>query len=427
MDRIEGPQSWTGSSVKQHVLWSLFFILLSCTLPSICLCDSAEVLPKGRARFGVEADFYLPITERYNPEGNVENIATDLNATLNSTVFPDLRLLESLFGLPGGFANIGRSVVSYTYHYTVTEFSLQYGLTDRISAGLMIPYWFVKTDVSAKLDASGATVGKSAFLNSLAPLGFLDTVPLTTKDAQNLIGRGLDINGDGKVDIKGFGFKPIESWSENGLSDIEAGIRFQYLNNANWRLAVTGGVRFPTGEVDDPDNLSDRVFGTGAWGLMFHLNNDYVGIKNTLLNFTFRYEPFLPHDQTVRVLRNVNEPLSPLKEDVHIDVGDVFELEWSGTYQFPRGFSASLLYRYGFSLEDDVSGSDGRPLPALEAESDYTEHIAIAALSYSTIPLYQAKKFPVPLTASLTYRNRFAGTNNVLKSQYIGFVLGVYF
>ncbi|NLI81497.1 MAG: hypothetical protein GX443_07385 [Deltaproteobacteria bacterium] len=405
-------------------LLTAFFLLAETRL---CRGDSAEVLPKGVARFGVESNFYFPITQRFNQNGDVEDVATDLNARLDSTVFPDLRLLEAFFALPAGFANIGRSEVSFEYRYTVTELSFQYGITGRLSAGIMLPYWFIRNEVQARLDTSGATVGKSALLGSLAPLGFLDTVPLSTRDAQNLIGKGLDIDGDGRTDITGFGFKPVRSWHDSGLSDIEAGLRLQYLNTPNWRLAVTGGVRFPTGEVDSPDDLADRPFGTGAWGLMFHLNNDFVGIKNLLLNFTFRYEPYLPHSQTLRILRSVNEPLSPVKAELDIDLGDVFELETSGTYTLPCGFSVSLMYRYGFSLEDAVTGPNGRRVTSLEEETAYTEHIAVTGLTYSTVPLYQAKKFPVPLTASITYRNRFAGLNNVLKSQYIGFILGVYF
>jgi len=53
--------------------------------------------------------------------------------------------------------------------------------------------------------------------------------------------------------------------------------------------------------------------------------------------------------------------------------------------------------------------------------------IGIVGLSYSTIPLFKAKRFPVPLTASISYRDRFTGENNVLDSQYLYFGAMVYF
>jgi hypothetical protein len=78
-------------------------------------------------------------------------------------------------------------------------------------------------------------------------------------------------------------------------------------------------------------------------------------------------------------------------------------------------------------LEDEVSGPQGLSFKTLEDETAWTSHIFIGGLSYTTLPLYQEKKFPWPLTASLLYRNRFAGSNNILKSQYLSLTLAVFF
>jgi len=186
-------------------------------------------------------------------------------------------------------------------------------------------------------------------------------------------------------------------------------------------------VRFPTGEVDDPDNLVDYSLGKGAYALLFRLNNDYTGIRNLLLNATVRYDLLIPDKEVQRVPDDVNNPITVNKENVERNLGDVFEFELSGKYEFPKGFDLSLLYKYGFKLKDDISGVKGFAYESLEEETDWTEHVFIACLSYSTVPLYMDKKFPVPLTSSLSYRNRFAGSNNVLKSQYIALGLQVFF
>ena len=413
--------------IKKFAYVLLFALFLSQPGLYLSYADNAEVLPKGVSRAGVNGKFYFPVDERYDPDGHDEDIAEDFNAVLNSSVFPDLELVEIAFGMPEGSANIGRSEVSFEYDFTLAEFTYQYGITDRLTVGIMIPYWDVSNDVDANLNTSNATVGKSVMLNTLAPIGFMDTVPLTTKDAQNLIGKGLDINGDGTIDIKGFGYDPIERWSDSGISDIEAGLRYQYLKTANWRLAFSGGVRFPTGETEDPDNLVDYGFGSGAYALLFRFQNDYTGVENLLLNATFRYDLYLPDKETKRVSDDVNKPLTANKERVDRDLGDVIELEGSASYQFIEGFNISLLYKYGFGFKDRISGDKGYAYESLEDETDYTEQVGIVRLSYSTISLFKAKKFPIPLTASISYRNRFAGSNNVLKSQYIGFGLAVYF
>jgi hypothetical protein len=421
--------------MKRVVVVGLFVLFFSHFLVSVSYADSAEVLPKGRFRLGVDGKFYFPIDERYDPDGHTEDVATDFNETLDSTVFPDLALVEIAFGMPPGSANIGNSIVDFEYRFDIFEFGLQYGITDRLTAGIMIPYWRAKNHVDAMLDSLNATVGKSAigvgFGAPLVPLEgggpFGDAVPLTTEDIQNLLGAGLDINGDGTIDIQGFGYKPVKTWSEDGLSDIEAGFRYQYLKRENWRLAFTGGVRFPTGEVDDPDNLVDYPLGSGAWALLFNFNNDYVGIENLVLNATFTYELYLPDKQRLRVPDGVDNPITRNKENVDRDLGDIIEVEVSGTYRFLEGFSLSLLYEFGYAFEDDISGDRGFNYESLEDETDWTSHIFKIGLSYSTIPLFQAKKFPIPLVASIGYRNRFAGSNNVFKSQYIGVALAAYF
>jgi len=427
MGKVRQWKQGSPEVIKRIVVVSLFVLLFSQVGLDIPYADDAEVLPKGVSRAGVNGKFYSSVDERYNPDGDAEDVAADFNTTLDSSVFPDLGLVEAGFGLPAGSANIGNSVVSFEYNFTIVELAFQYGITERLTVGMMIPYWRVESNVSARLDTSNATVGKSAALNTLAPIGFLDTVPLTTEDTQNLIGSGLDINGDGTVDIQGFGYEPIQTWSDSGLSDIEVGCRYQYFKTEDWRLAFTGGVRFPTGEVDNPDNLVDYGFGSGAYALLFQFNNDYIGIENLVLNATFRYDLVLPDKETLRVPDDVNRPITSNKEEVDRDLGDVIELEASGKYQFSGALSFSLLYKYGFGSKDEISGNQGFNYKSLEDETDYTEHVGIIGLSYSTVPLFKAKRFPVPLDASISYRNRFAGSNNVLKSQYIGLGLAVYF
>ena len=58
------------------------------------------------------------------------------------------------------------------------------------------------------------------------------------------------------------------------FEDLEIGGRWQYFRNETWKLAFTGGVRLPTGRKDDPENLGDVGFGTGAYALLFRLNQD---------------------------------------------------------------------------------------------------------------------------------------------------------
>jgi len=450
----------------RKLLIGTLIVLFSHVLAGVSYADDANVLPKGVFDFGIESRFWFPHDRRFNPDGKVEDIAADFNATLNSNVLPNLALVEAGFGLPAGSANIGDSVVSFERQFAELRFNFLYGLLDRVTVGLMLPYFWQRNKVKAELDTTNATVGKNAALNTIAPLAFPGTVPLTIEDAQNLLGPGLDINGDGTVDVAGFGFDPLETISENGIGDLEVGFRYQYARNKDWRLAFTGGVRFPTGKLDDPENLVDFGQGSGTYALLFHFNHDYMlsnlwnrqreskvergeGTRFTpeqlkaaeeqqfeafrywgdlVLNFTFRYELIFPSRETLRIPPNVNNPLTANEENIERDFGDIFTFEWSSTYTtLLKGLSFSGVWQYKFKLEDTIDGNQGFAYESLEEESASTSYIFKLGMTYTTLPLVLEKKFPIPLRGSLGYRHRYAGSNNAGKSQYISFRLETFF
>lgn len=370
---------------------SLFVLALSVGMSGISFADSAEVLPKGVSRVSLDTKFYLPIDQRFNPDGKAEDVAVDYNT--------GLRNLELAFGGP-----VGNSVVSIEYDFTDYDMTFMRGVTDSLTFGVYIPVTTQKTRVKVSIDPSA---------------------PLQLEDVQNFLGGGLDINGDGTPDTPRLGYKRVENWSRTGISDIEGGVRYQYVKTDDWRLAFTGAVRFPTGKVDDPDNLVDVEFGTGAYALLFRFNQDYTGINKLTLNGTLKYDVVLPDKQTKRVPVDVNDILTSNKEKVKRDLGDIFELEASGNYSISKVFSFNIIYNYKFNLKDQISGTQGFAYESLEEETNRTSHIIIGGFSYTTLPLFMEKKFPLPLTASISYRDRFAGSNNVLKAQYVD--LGVQF
>lgn len=424
----------------------LFVLFFFVGIAASSFADDAAVLPKGVANANVEGQFYLPIDKRFNRDGHVEDAAIDYNTDINGRLFPALGFLElpppNGFGMPSGTASFGRSVVSFKYDVTNLNFLFAYGLTDRLTFGIYLPYQWVTNHVTARLDNTNATVAKNPFLGTgkdpfqgapFVPVSLLSQIglsqqqigqlKLTTEDVLALLGNGLDI---GSIHVPGFGYKRFETWSDRGIGDMEAGVKYQYLKSEYWRLAASGGLRLPTGSIADIDSLQGRAFGSGNWGLLFRLHNDYIGIENLVLNTTLRYDHMLSAHETLRIPPRVHEPITDIKENVDVKHGDIVEVEVSGKYALSRGLDVSALYKYGFAQKDKVVGTMGE-IPSLQDETDYTEHVYIVGLSYSTIPLYMEKKFAFPFTASVAYRNRFAGSNNVFKSQFISVAVQLYF
>ena len=209
-------------------------------------------------------------------------------------------------------------------------------------------------------------------------------------------------------------------------------------------MAATAGVRLPTGRQDDPDNLADIPWSTGAYALLVRMHHDYIlsnlwqreaGIPSeadllktgtAVLNFTFRYDWILRDEVTIRA--GAENALPTFRARVQRDIGDRFELEIGGRYVIWSGLSLSGLYRYGFKLEDRVSGPNGFPNNFVERDTDSTEQVYIAQVNYSTVPLFLQGRFPLPVNLWVNYRDRFAGSgpravdspSQVLKTRYIG-------
>ena len=412
-----------------YLLVLVFFV--SFGFGGAALGDSAMVLPKGVSNVTTSYYHYFDIDERYDPDGDAEDIAANYNANLNSTVFPALALLEASNGgpLPDGTATLGQSNVDFTLKYRWWEIAYAYGLSDRLTLGVLLPYNNSKNDVNAAVDSSAASVGVIPAVPYLVPstnVGGPGT-PLTTQQVQDLLGDGLDADGNGSVDIPGFGYDPVESWSESGIGDIELLAKYKLYDENDWRLAFTGGVRLPTGEVDDPDNLVDVPFGDGTTDLILRFHSDYTGVDKLFLNATLKYDIQLPSEETKRIPDNVNLPLTANKEKVDLDLGDVLDLELMGKYSLSREWSVGLKYRYTAKGKDEVDGNSGFAYPSLEAETDFTSHMGFLLVGYSSVGKYMDEKTGIPFDLNLAYRDRFAGTNNVTVSQFVSVDFSLYF
>lgn len=389
--------------------------------------ESAEVLPKGRFFFNVDYKHYLPWDRRYDKNGNTQDAAADFNGVMDSRIFPSLALFG---GPPFSIANpnIGTTVTTFELTYDRVEPALAYGITDRLSFGFKIPYIWYKNKVNARLDATNATIGLNPVFNPANPAGptNLPLIPvamggrkLTSEDMQNLLGPGLP-------GLPGYGFKRFETWEKEGLGDIEAGFKYQYYKSDIWRLAAGVSGLFPTGDQEDIDNLVDQNLGCGSYAALFRLYNDFMPFRNLTLDTSFFYSLTLPYER-VRRISDPHQPLTNVKKNVRIDPGDIFEIETSVKYDFSDvpymgGTSLELIYHY-----TDIFNSDIPDAVILEKETRAEEHSFLCKLNYSTIPLYMKKEFPVPLNLYIGYRNKFAGSNNAFKTQYLQAGLSIYF
>ena len=435
--------------------WRATVCLLSCMLGMVgsAIADDALVLPKGRSTVVAENLFYLPTDERYGPNGDAESLTAAFDGRrLDSSVFSVLQPLDAF--VPGG-ASIGDARLRFKYHYNILNIGAAYGVTDRLTVGIEIPYYWVRNDVDAALSSgpgSSANVGITTGPGPgplcgsgapVLPLACPNTRRFTTEDVQQLLGPGLP-------GIQGFGLKRLRNFEDDGFGDILLGAKYQYWRSRDFRMAISGGVRFPTGRQDDANDVVDMSWSSGAWGLFARLHNDFIlsnlwkttpnpataGIAtagDVVLNGTFRYEWTLPDEVTLRIAEG--DALTTTKERLDRDLGDRFEFEFGAQYYVTSAIYLGAIYRYGFKLQDDFTSHRGLRTQVLEEDTDSTEHQYIVRVGYSTLPLYREKRFPLPLDVSVAYRDRFAGSgprssgspSQVLKTQYIGVRIQMFF
>jgi len=410
---------------KKAGVGGIICLILVLGICGLALADSAEVLPKGVSRVKLKGSYYNNVTERFDPDGNTESVATYFNSTLDSNIFPILGLFEQSNGgpLPDGTANIGDSIVDFEYEFRDLILDYRYGISDKVTIGIYVPYYWNKTKLNeARVDTSNATLGidPNTGLPDLPP-------PFGNGIIDDAIATPFVL---GLIESAPYLYEPFESWSGSGIADIEAAVRYQYLNNDAWRLAFTGGIRFPTGAVDNPDNLLDVGFGEGAYALLFRLNNDLIAVKNFTFNATLKYDLYLPDEQTLRVLEAVDRPLAYKANTEMVDrnLGDIFEFELSGDWSFTNMFSLYGTYKYGSRQKDEVSGNrTDLNYDSLENQTDWSYQSAIAGISYSTVSKYLDKKASIPFSVEIDYENVFAGTNLFLKQQVYSLALYFYF
>ena len=200
-------------------------------------------------------------------------------------------------------------------------------------------------------------------------------------------------------------------------------------------------MRFPTGRWDDANNLVDYPTGYGAWGLGLQLHQDVRwslvprtpedhavrGTGDVVLSTTLRYEALLPDTKAFRVC-DVNQPLCPNYDPrVRRDVGDLLEAEVAVSLGLLPGLTLTPQYTYLHKFPDHFRGDRDFPYGKLRNETNVDTHSLDVRLTYSTLPLVAARRFPVPVSVTLLYTDRLASTNNRLKTRYLGGQMAVVF
>jgi hypothetical protein len=414
--------------------------------PGIARSEDARVLPQGRSRLSLIYAQSAEITKTFNSRNEAESLTAPYNMDLSQAtlakVEPAIREAVSVLNNMGwrynareknganhgltrdpsypalgdilsrGFLNIDAQAKREQYYV-----AYQYGMTDRLSVGFMIPYMRTQVDVSHGLSGENTAETAYAALKSsgagFSPrlLDALDQMRTLNdeKFQQMLVERG---------------YTRFESSDVSGVGDAVVGARYNYLstsgglaNAPGWTNSIQAGFSAPTGKLKHPSQLTRTDFGTGTWDLaVAHLTNYAPSSWITFsqgLHYTYR----VPNTRLMRVRHDANDFVPDASGDETLDqrLGDKYSATLGTQLNFTSAFSMNADYEWWWKRADRYAGKRAdRDYGWLSDNTEsYTENLEVGA-SVSTIPAFLRHEIFVPMSVTALIHLPLRGKNSII-------------
>lgn len=365
---------------------SAFGLALALSLVGIsssARADTTETLPKGRSMVTLSGTA-VDVTREFDNHGHDRELGyyfNKQNITNLATPYFNLYLISQ--GVPiapntPGTVNLARTYLDAKVDANVGGFAYQYGVTDNLTFAVGFPYY---SWVRTKADFSVALYPNTAML----PM--LPSVVDMTDQAQGIL-------------KSEFGYDPIKDWvGVNGMGDLQAGVKWRFLNTDYFQAATGVGVRFPTGRVDDERNLTDVAYGLGGYDAKGFAMVDVTPIPQLRFNFTGRYTYSFPYDRAIYML-DPSQPefykaeLPTERKFGSFDRGDYFELEHETQVTLAPGVKLFGGMNYLQSQSDTIGGD-------LVPHTVKLERAVFGGIEVSSVESFQNGSAPIPMSFKL--------------------------
>jgi len=297
------------------------------------------------------------------------------------------------------------------------------GVNSIFSTSPFVP--IVGTDAQLTLEARVAAF-KAAYAN-FAPFGvppitsngpFASQNRLTVGDAQRILTETRF----------GFAADPLAPVRRSHLGDIDIGGKFSVYDSfggstearmsphgLNFRTAVGGIVRLPTGQVESPNNFVDLGTGRGVAALEGRWFGDLLIGSHFWQSFVVRFNKPFADKQEMRIIDLPNEELAPVYRLQTVDrqLGSAFEFETTPRIVLNDFFAVSGQYVYRHKNQDHYTGKftiptalTGLPTPldidasTLDLETETREHRLGGGISFSNLYSFDKGKAKIPFEAT---------------------------
>jgi hypothetical protein len=291
----------------------------------------------------------------------------------------------------------------------------------------------VGTDAQLTIEARTA-----AFRSLYQPFGVTSIAPtmtgpfasqsrLTLRDAQRILSdTAFGIVAD-----------PLASTGHSHVGDIDLGAKFSVYDSfggetsarlsphgLNFRTAIGGMFRIPSGQIESPNNFIDVGTGRGAKVIEGRWFGDVLVGSHFWQSFIVRYNKPFADNQEMRILDLPNLELAPLyrRQTVQRKLGAAFEFETTPRIVINDFLSLSGQYVYRHKAQDHYTGTFAIPAAVtgfaditlnastLDLETETWEHRAGGGISFSNIYAFEQGQAKVPFEVTYLHWQTVKGS-----------------
>ena len=230
---------------------------------------------------------------------------------------------------------------------------------------------------------------------------------------------------------------PLQSTTRSHIGDIDVGGKFSLFDTfggntsarmsptgLNFRTAIGGVFRIPSGQIESPDNFIDIGTGRGAKAIEGRWFTDILLGSRFWQSFILRFNHAFADEQDMRIIDLPNEELAPLyrKQHVHRQLGNAFEFETAPRVVLNDFFAVSAWYMYRHKQQDNYTGTFTIPAATtgfaditidastLDLETETREHRFGGGISFSNLYSFEQGKAKLPFEVNYLHWQTIGGS-----------------
>ncbi len=384
--------------------------------------DDAQVLPQGRFRARL-ITAYTNAQNEYSAAGESTSLGATFTRKLDSKLLSAINptTAETIKKLNAVSPGLGDEIAATVSTRVESEIlsnvvCLEYGFTDRLSAGFILPIVHGEVRVASEASPDSSLEAKINSMSDLDP----------RKKALQQVAQNLSTQNFQNILTQGYGYQDgLRSWSGSGLGDLELGSKYQYYRDPQLQMTIKSGLRLPTGTVDNPDQLFDVGFGDGQMDLGAYHLVDYKITPAFGTTLEAGYVVQLADSSNVRLPISADLPVSNTKQKIDRDLGDYANLEGELNYKLWKALTLSARYRFYYKFADEYK-APGLSAALLEAGTQEMSHGTSLEAEYTNLTAVRAGREKFPYAVGVFFRMPFAG-ENIKDSRTTGLSLKAYF